>query len=147
MGKMRIKKEEATTEEAAPKGAMKSPRRSKKKVVSREALVYIKSSFNNTIVNFVDQSGGTICWSSAGSSGFKGTKKSTPYAASVVAANAANLAKDCGVEKVKVYIKGIGPGRESAARAVASSGIEVLAIEDKTPVPHNGCRAKKARRP
>lgn len=145
MGKMRIKKE--VTGEAARVKLAKKPRRAKKGLRFKEGSVHIKSSFNNTIVNFVDPSGGTICWASAGSSGFKGTKKPTPYAASVVAANAANLAKECGLERVRVYVKGIGPGRESAARAIASAGIEIISIEDRTPVPHNGCRAKKARRP
>jgi len=146
MGKMRIKNKPLGSDRA-PKGAMKRPKRSRKKTVSKEALVYIKSSFNNTIVNFVDLNGGTICWASAGSSGFKGTKKSTPYAASVVAANASNMAKECGVEKVKVRVLGIGPGREAAVRAIAAAGIEVVSLEDKTPVPHNGCRPKKVRRP
>lgn len=145
MGKMRIKKEVAGTEGGLRMA--KKPRRAKKKMLSSEGAVYIKSSFNNTIVNFVDLDGGTICWSSAGSSGFKGTKKSTPYAASVVAANAANAAKECGLKTVKVFVKGIGPGRESAVRAIASVGIEVISIKDQTPVPHNGCRPKKARRP
>lgn len=144
MGKMRIKKEVAGDEGGK---LAKKPRRAKRKLQFKEGSVYIKSSFNNTIVNFVDPDGGTVCWSSAGSSGFKGTKKSTPYAASVVAANAANLAKECGLERVKAYVKGIGPGRESAVRAIASAGIEIISIEDRTPVPHNGCRAKKARRP
>ncbi|MBU2595242.1 30S ribosomal protein S11 [Patescibacteria group bacterium] len=125
----------------------KLPRRAKKRLQFKEGGVYIKSSFNNTIVNFTDPEGGTICWSSAGTSGFSGTKKSTPYAASVVAANASNLAKECGLERVRVYVKGIGPGRESAVRAIASAGIEVISIIDQTPSAHNGCRAKKARRP
>lgn len=146
MGKMRIKDRPSGTTEAS-KGAMKTPRRAKKRLEDPEARVYVKSSFNNTAVNFVDKKGDTICWSSAGSSGFKGTRKSTPYAASVVAANAANSAKECGVKQVKMYIKGVGTGREAAARAIASSGIEVLSVEDKTPIPHNGCRAKKPRRP
>jgi small subunit ribosomal protein S11 len=145
MGKMRIKKEVAGSEGSARRAA--KPRRAKKRLQFKEGSVYIKSSFNNTIVNFVDPDGGTICWSSAGASGFKGTKKSTPYAASVVAANASALAKECGLERVRVYVKGIGPGRESAARAIAAAGIEVISIVDRTPVPHNGCRAKKPRRP
>ncbi|TSC92248.1 MAG: small subunit ribosomal protein S11 [Candidatus Berkelbacteria bacterium Licking1014_96] len=142
---MRIKKEVAGSEDK--KKVERKPRRAKKKLTSSEGNVYIKSSFNNTIINFVDPSGGTICWASAGASGFKGTKKSTPYAASVVAANASALAKECGLKKVKAYVKGIGTGRESAVRAIAASGIEVTAIIDQTPIPHNGCRAKKARRP
>lgn len=144
MGKMRIKKDVESGEGGVR--FAKKPRRAKKRLQFKEGSAHIKSSFNNTIVNFVDPDGGTICWSSAGSSGFKGTKKSTPYAASVVAANAANLAKECGVERVKAYVKGIGPGRESAVRAIAAAGIEVISIEDRTPVPHNGCRPKKTRR-
>jgi len=145
MGKMRIKKEVEGNE--GGKKISAKPRRAKKRLQIKEGGVYIKSSFNNTIINFVDNDGGTICWSSAGSTGFKGTKKSTPYAASVVAANAASLAKECGIERVKVFVKGIGPGREAAVRAIASAGIDVISIVDQTPVPHNGCRAKKLRRP
>ena len=142
---MRIKKEVVGSESA--KGTPKVSRRAKKRLQFEEGGVYIKSSFNNTLVNFVDPDGGTICWSSAGASGFKGTKKSTPYAASAVAAGAANIAKERGLKRVKVFVKGIGPGRESAVRAIAAAGIEVISIVDQTPVPHNGCRAKKARRP
>ena len=143
---MRIK-EKPSGKPKTTKGTAKKPRRAKHKLVESEAKVYIKSSFNNTQVNFVDRQGGTICWASAGTSGFKGTRKSTPYAASVVASNASSMAKECGVKKVKLYVKGVGTGRESAARAIASSGIEILSVEDITPIPHNGCRAKKPRRP
>ena len=144
MGKMRIKKEAVGTDDRSTKS--KLPRKAKRRLKSNSGAVYIKSSFNNTIINFVDDEGGTICWASAGSSGFKGTKKSTPYAASVIAANAANQAKECGLLKVKVFVKGIGSGRESAVRAIAAAGFEVISIKDQTPAPHNGCRAKKTRR-
>jgi small subunit ribosomal protein S11 len=112
----------------------------------REARVYISSSFNNTIINLTDNSGNVLGWTSAGTIGFKGTKKSTPYAASKVAEVIADLANRIGVEKVAVYVKGVGSGRESAIRSLLSRGLDVYFIKDMTPVPHNGCRQPKARR-
>ena len=107
---------------------------------------HIRASFNNTIVSITDQSGNVLTWSSAGHAGFKGSRKSTPYAARLAGQNAAKSAVDIGVLEVDVFIKGPGPGRESALRAIGASGLKVLSITDVTPIPHNGCRAPKKRR-
>ncbi|HJW83316.1 MAG TPA: 30S ribosomal protein S11 [Anaerolineae bacterium] len=107
---------------------------------------HIRASFNNTIVSITDQSGNLLTWSSAGHAGFKGSRKSTPYAARLAGQNAAKSAVDMGVLEVDVFIKGPGPGRESALRAIGASGLKVLSITDVTPIPHNGCRAPKKRR-
>jgi small subunit ribosomal protein S11 len=107
---------------------------------------HIRASFNNTIVSITDQSGNLLTWSSAGHAGFKGSRKSTPYAARLASQNAAKSAVDMGVLEVDVFIKGPGPGRESALRALGASGLKVLSITDVTPIPHNGCRAPKKRR-
>ncbi|MBU0981411.1 30S ribosomal protein S11 [Patescibacteria group bacterium] len=123
----------------------KKIRRSKKKTVT-SGIVYINAGFNNTIVTIADEDGKTLCWSSSGASGFKGSKKSTPYASQMAAENAAEKAKSFGFEKADVYIKGVGTGREQALRGLISNGIEVLKIVDLTPVPHNGCRKPRARR-
>lgn len=120
-------------------------RRKVKKVVP-QGQVHVYATFNNTIVTFTDKKGNTLCWSSAGNSGFKGSRKSTPYAAGLAARNAARVAQDYGMQEVEVIVKGPGPGRESAIRAVQSSGIRVRSIADITPVPHNGCRPPKKRR-
>lgn len=111
-----------------------------------QGQAHIYATFNNTIVTFTDLKGNTICWSSAGNSGFKGSRKSTPYAAGLAARSAARVAQDYGMQEVHVIVKGPGPGRESAIRAVQSSGIKVKSIADITPVPHNGCRPPKKRR-
>lgn len=108
--------------------------------------VYIQSSFNNTIVTVTDESGGVVAWASAGSIGFKGSKKSTPYAASLAASAAIEKAKLRGLRKAKIYISGVGSGRDSAIRAFHNANIEVEIIKDMTPMPHNGCRRKKIRR-
>jgi len=108
--------------------------------------VYIQSSFNNTIVTVTDEAGGVIAWASAGSIGFKGSKKSTPYAASLAASSAIEKAKLRGLRKAKIYISGVGSGRDSAIRAFHNANIEVEIIKDMTPMPHNGCRRKKIRR-
>ena len=107
---------------------------------------HISASFNNTIVSITDQSGNLLTWSSAGHAGFKGSRKSTPYAARLAGQNAAKSAVDMGVLEVDVFIKGPGPGRESALRAIGASGLKVLSITDVTPIPHNRCRAPKKRR-
>ncbi|MDD4351891.1 MAG: 30S ribosomal protein S11 [Candidatus Gracilibacteria bacterium] len=111
-----------------------------------EGRVYVKSTYNNTIVTFTDNSGEILTWSSSGSAGFKGPRKSTPYAASVAATQAVEKAKIFGVEKVHAYVKGVGSGREQALRSIQANGISILSIQDITPIPHNGCRRKKARR-
>lgn len=110
------------------------------------AQVHIFASFNNTIVTVTDQQGNTICWGSSGSAGFKGSRKSTPFAARLAAEQAIKAAQNMGVQEVDMIIKGPGPGRESAIRAVQSLGLKVRSIADITPVPHNGCRPPKKRR-
>ena len=122
-----------------------APKKSKKKIV-KQGRAYIQASYNNTIISLTDELGNVISWSSAGSSGFKGSRKATPYAAQVAAENAVEKAKPMGLEKVSVFIKGIGSGREQALRALQSSGLQLEAITDCTPIAHNGCRVKKARR-
>ena len=111
-----------------------------------EGNVYIQATFNNTIVTITDLKGNAISWSSAGSLGFKGAKKSTPYAAQTTAETAANRALDFGLQEVNVYVKGPGVGRESAIRSLGGLGLRVKSIRDITPIPHNGCRPKKSRR-
>jgi len=125
------------------KGARK-PRREKKNVP--HAVANIHATFNNTIVTFTDPSGNTLCWSSGGRIGYKGSRKGTPYAAQLAARNAAEQAQDNGVRSVEVRVKGPGPGRESAIRAVAAAGMDIKSIRDITPIPHNGCRPRKRRR-
>jgi small subunit ribosomal protein S11 len=110
------------------------------------AVAHIQATFNNTIVTITDPSGGTICWSSAGRIGYKGSRKGTPYAAQLAARNAADQAQEQGVRTVDVELKGPGGGRESAIRALAASGLEIKSIKDVTPIPHNGCRPPKRRR-
>ena len=109
-------------------------------------LVFIQASFNNTIVTITDQQGNTLSWKSAGSLGFRGSRKGTPFAAQQAAQNAATAARDHGLRSVDVRVAGPGSGRESAIRALASAGIEVRSIRDVTPMPHNGCRPPKRRR-
>ena len=109
-------------------------------------VAHIQATFNNTIVSITDLSGNVISWSSAGAQGFKGSRKSTPFAAQVAAEKAAIKARDMGMKKLEVFIKGPGPGRESAVRSLSNTGMEVTVIRDKTPMPHNGCRPRKRRR-
>ena len=120
--------------------------RKKNVIVESNGQAHIKATFNNVIVTLTDQYGNTISWASSGKMGFKGSRKNTPYAAQVAATNAAKEAYDLGLRRVDVYVKGPGSGRESAVRAVQGIGIEVKSIRDVTPIPHNGCRPKKARR-
>ena len=110
------------------------------------AIVHVKATFNNTIVTFTDVNGETLCWDSAGTVGFKGARKATPFAASRAAERSAAKAKRMGVKEVEVRVKGPGGGRESAITALSHSGLEVIAVEDRTPIPHNGCRPRKQRR-
>jgi small subunit ribosomal protein S11 len=116
-----------------------------KKVVAH-GQVHIQATFNNTVITVTDKEGAVISWATAGASGFKGSRKSTPYAAQIAAETAIEKAKVFGLEKVEVFVKGIGSGRDSAVRAFNASGIYVTSIKDVTPIPHNGCRPKKARR-
>jgi len=108
--------------------------------------MHVQATFNNTIVSFTDERGNLLSWSSAGASGFKGSRKSTPFAAQTAAEKAATAAKEYGLAKVDVLVRGVGSGRESAIRALGTAGITVASIKDVTGVPHNGCRARKARR-
>jgi len=119
-------------------------RREKKNIP--HAVASIHATFNNTIVSFSDPGGNTICWSSGGRIGYKGSRKGTPYAAQLAARNAAEQAQGNGVRSVEVRVKGPGPGRESAIRAVAATGLDIRSIRDVTPIPHNGCRPPKRRR-
>lgn len=112
----------------------------------KEGRIYIFSSYNNTIITLTDSQGNALTWTSAGSIGFKGAKKATPYAASKVAEAMATTVKKLGIEKVQILIKGIGSGRESAIRSLAARGLDITSIKDITPVPHNGCRPPKVRR-
>ncbi len=123
--------------------ARKSKKKSKK--APAEGIVYIQSTFNNTIVTITDLNGNVITWASGGSVGFKGTRKSTPFAASKAAETACKQAKSLGMQRVEIRVKGAGPGREAAIRSVAASGLEVIAIKDITPIPHNGVRPPKKR--
>ena len=125
------------------------PKPKAKKKISRgvsSGIAHILSTFNNTMVTITDKGGNTICWASTGTVGFSGSKKSTPFAAQIASQNAAKRALENGVRDVEVYVKGPGSGRESAIRALQSSGLTITAIRDVTPIPHNGCRPPKRRR-
>jgi small subunit ribosomal protein S11 len=130
---------------AKPPAGGRRPRKREKKNVSH-GIAHIKSSFNNTIITITDQGGNVLSWASAGNVGFKGSRKSTPYAAQMAAEKAARGAMEHGVRRVDVQVKGPGSGRETAIRSLQSTGIEVTGIKDVTPVPHNGCRPPKRRR-
>ena len=123
-------------------------RKSKKKALKgiTAGVVHIKATFNNTLIAITDKRGNMIAWSSPGSVGFNGSKKSTPFAAQVAASNAARKARDLGLQTVEILVKGPGSGRESAIRAVQAAGLTVTSIRDVTPIPHNGCRPRKKRR-
>ena len=124
----------------------KVTKKRKEKKTVYEGNVYIQATFNNTIVTITDLKGNALSWSSAGSLGFRGAKKSTPYAAQTTAETAANKAVDFGLKVVNVYVKGPGVGRESAIRSLGALGLKVKSIKDITPIPHNGCRPRKSRR-
>ncbi|MBK9169341.1 MAG: 30S ribosomal protein S11 [Bryobacterales bacterium] len=126
-------------------GKKKSFKKKEKRVV-HNGLVHVQATFNNTIVTISDLEGNTVSWSSAGSLGFRGSRKGTPFAAQQASLTAANKAKDVGLRTVDVRVSGPGSGRESAIRALATAGIEVKSIKDTTPIPHNGCRPPKKRR-
>lgn len=117
-----------------------------KKIVEAEGVAHITASFNNTIISISDLKGNTVNWTSAGTSGFKGSKKSTSFAATVAGSSCGKEALNLGVRKVHIRVQGPGAGRESAIQAISSSGLEVLSIKDVTPIPHNGCRPPKKRR-
>jgi small subunit ribosomal protein S11 len=122
--------------------------KSKKKVKRNvpHGLAYVLATFNNTIVTITDLQGNTLCWATSGGSGFKGSKKSTPFAGQIAADKAAKKARDFGMQKIDVFVKGPGAGRESTIRAIQAAGLQVNSITDTTPIPHNGCRPPKRRR-
>lgn len=125
----------------------KSSKAKKRKVkVEPNGKAFIQATFNNIIISLTNKKGEVISWSSAGKNGFRGSKKNTPYAAQVAAEDAAKVAYEAGLRRVKVYVKGPGNGRESAIRTIHNNGIEVMEIIDVTPIPHNGCRPPKRRR-
>jgi small subunit ribosomal protein S11 len=128
---------------AAPERA---PRRRRAKKMVTEGIVHIHSTFNNTIVTVTDLQGATLAWASAGTVGFKGSRKGTPFAAQLAAESATRKAQEHGVRTVQVYVKGPGAGRESALRSIQAAGLQISVIRDVTPIPHNGCRPPKRRR-
>jgi small subunit ribosomal protein S11 len=134
-----------TASKTAAKGQARKPRRKEKKNV-QVGQAHIKSTFNNTIISITDPSGAVISWSSSGDVGFKGSRKSTPFAAQLAAENAAKKAQEHGLKKVDVFVKGPGSGRETAIRSLQAAGLEVGSISDVTPQAHNGCRPPKRRR-
>ena len=126
----------------------KTPTRTRKKVkkVVTDGVAHVHASFNNTIITITDRQGNALCWATSGGSGFRGSRKSTPFAAQVAADRAGQVAKEYGVKNLDVNIKGPGPGRESAVRALNNAGFKITSITDVTPIPHNGCRPPKKRR-
>jgi small subunit ribosomal protein S11 len=131
---------------APTKTGKKKVFKKKEKRVVPSGIAHIQATFNNTIVSITDLQGHLVCWSSAGSLGFKGSRKGTPFAAQQASQTAANVAREHGMKSIEVRVKGPGSGRESAIRALATAGLEVRAIKDVTPIPHNGCRPPKRRR-
>ncbi len=126
-------------------GPTKKPKKRDRKV-GMNGVVHVHASFNNTIISITDVDGAVVSWASAGKVGFKGSRKSTPFAAQMAAENSAKEALSAGLRKVEVWVKGPGPGREASIRALSAAGLEVTAIRDVTPIPHNGCRPPKRRR-
>ncbi|MCJ7579263.1 MAG: 30S ribosomal protein S11 [Candidatus Aminicenantes bacterium] len=127
----------------------KPKKKTKKKKIRKDVgygIAHIQSTFNNTIITLADRDGSTLCWASSGSSGFKGARKGTPFAAQLAAKEVSSKARDYGVRYIDVRVKGPGAGRESAIRALQSEGLEIKSIRDITPIPHNGCRQRKRRR-
>ncbi len=149
MGKKRIVKkteEELLKERERVEAGVKKEIKVKASPKTKEGRIYISSSYNNTIITLTDLQGNVLTWASAGSIGFRGTKKATPFAASRVAENICLTTKKLGIEKISVLVRGIGSGRESAIRSLAAHGLDIVSIADVTPVPHNGCRPPKVRR-
>ena len=149
MGKRTTKPEETGTEATGAPAADAGKKEKKIKKTKKNiptGVVHIHASFNNTIITITDPAGNAVSWSSAGSRGFKGSRKSTPFAAQIASEDAARKALESGVRSVVVYVNGPGAGRESALRALSTVGIRVSAIKDVTPIPHNGCRPPKKRR-
>jgi small subunit ribosomal protein S11 len=142
---VRKKLEQSKNEQKNTKGKGRKKKKKEKKNVS-VGRAYVNATYNNTIVSLTDLKGEVISWASAGMAGFKGAKKSTPYAAQIIARIAVEKAKDSGLKEVSVYVNGVGTGRESAVRALNANGLNVSYIKDVTPIPHNGCRKRKPRR-
>jgi small subunit ribosomal protein S11 len=126
--------------------AKRTRTKKKEKKNIQNGVVHIQSTFNNTIITITDQTGNVVAWSSAGAQGFKGSRKSTPFDAQMAASDAAKKAMEHGMKNVEVFVKGPGPGRESALRSLQATGFNVIVIKDVTPIPHNGCRPPKRRR-
>ena len=135
-----------TSPAAAAAAGEKAPRKKKVKKLVSEGIAHIHSTFNNTIVTITDPQGATLSWASAGTVGFKGSRKGTPFAAQLAAENAARKAQEYGMRSVQVFVKGPGAGRESALRSLQAAGFQIHIIRDVTPIPHNGCRPPKRRR-
>jgi small subunit ribosomal protein S11 len=135
--------EEGITQDA-PSGTSPARRKGKRQVL--DGLAHIHASFNNTIIMITDRQGGALSWATAGGSGFRGARKSTPFAAQVAAERAGTAALDYGLQNLEVFVKGPGPGREAAVRALSGAGFRITNITDVTPIPHNGCRPPKKRR-
>jgi small subunit ribosomal protein S11 len=132
------------TQSQSPKAGVRARKKVKKNVA--EGIAHIHASFNNTIITITDRQGNALSWATSGGAGFKGSRKSTPFAAQVAAEKAGRAAVECGVKNLEVRIKGPGPGRESAVRALNALGMKITSISDVTPIPHNGCRPPKRRR-
>ena len=146
---IKTKENETTEEQKDEKSKIKTKKRFLKKKVRKNipnAIAHVNATFNNTVINITDVKGNTLSWSSSGVKGFKGSRKSTPYAAQIAASDAGEKAKYHGVKTLEIYIKGPGAGRESALRALQSVGFTITSIKDVTPLPHNGCRPPKRRR-
>ena len=136
----------ATRAQSSAAAAAASRVRKKAKKNVSDGVAHVHASFNNTIITITDRQGNALSWASSGGQGFKGSRKSTPFAAQVAAENAGRAAQECGIKNLDVRIKGPGPGRESSVRALNALGIKILSISDITPMPHNGCRPPKKRR-
>lgn len=145
MGKRRVIKIGSKDGDSSKRASGRMAKGIKRKDIARGKF-HIKSTYNNTVVALTDLNGGLIAWSSAGLLGFKGAKKATPYAATSIVNSLFEKVKKIGLQEVDVYVKGIGSGRESAIRAIASNGVNIISITDATPIPHNGCRPPKPRR-
>lgn len=131
---------------ATPAPAATTRTKKKSKRIVTDGIAHVNASFNNTIISFTDKQGNILSWASAGNCGFHGSRKSTPFAAQVAAEKAGNLAKECGVKSIEIFVKGPGPGRDAAARSLHALNFNVLSLVDVTPIPHNGCRPRKKRR-
>jgi small subunit ribosomal protein S11 len=137
------------TKQGAEEAAVAKPRVAKKKKAIRsvsQGHAFVQATYNNTMITLTDLNGNTLAWASAGSCGFRGPKKATPYAASMIVKSVADKVKEMGLREVHVFVTGVGSGRDSAVRALNANGFQIASIKDVTPLPHNGCRAKKPRR-